>query len=274
MSKVTNDELKQIYLSLTDEQKHVLDEYVRRGMKTKWLNAWAKKFGNVLTEEELLCPEKAIESLEWILLDFEDNLIVDGTLRCECNRPLRYRYTIANKSTGEIFRLGAVHFEQHTGLSPDIISLIIKGQKEIDLEKDEILTKVKNGWKIPFLIPMGFNIPSDMEDQINVRLPLLERQEKRLLVLLNKYQEEIDKKMELERFKNIDLMSLISKLNNYRFTELDAKLLYDYLKNNHAEISIHGLDVNTIKQAVNKALGHTSDTRIRKWLVEIEYLNW
>ena len=274
MSKVTNDELKQIYLSLTDEQKHVLDEYVRRGMKTKWLNAWAKKFGNVLTEEDLLWPEKAIESLEWILLDFEDNLIVDGTLRCECNRPLRYRYTIANKSTGEIFRLGAVHFEQHTGLSPDIISLIIKGQKEIDLEKDEILTKVKNGWKIPFLIPMGFNIPSDMEDQINVRLPLLERQEKRLLVLLNKYQEEIDKKMELERFKNIDLMSLISKLNNYRFTELDAKLLYDYLKNNHAEISMHGLDVNTIKQAVNKALGHTSDTRIRKWLVEIEYLNW
>ena len=274
MSKVTNDELKQIYLSLTDEQKHVLDEHVRRGMKTRWLNAWAKKFGNVLTEEELLCPEKAIESLEWILLDFEDNLIVDGTLRCECNRPLRYRYTIANKSTGEIFRLGAVHFEQHTGLSPDIISLIIKGQKEIDLEKDEILAKVKNGWKIPFSIPIGFNIPSDIKDQINVSLPLLERQEKRLIALLNKYQEEIDKKMELERFKNIDLMSLISKLNNYRFTELDAKLLYDYLKNNHAEISMHGLDVNTIKQAVNKALGHTSDTRIRKWLVEIEYLNW
>lgn len=273
MSKVTNDELKQIYLSLKDEQKHVLDEHVRRGMKTRWLNAWAKKFGNVLTEEDLLCPEKAIESLEWILLDFEDNLIVDGTLRCECNRPLRYRYTIANKSTGEIFRLGAVHFEQHTGLSPDIISLIIKGQKEIDLEKDEILTKVKNGWKIPFSIPVGFNIPGDMEGQINVSLPLLGRQEKRLLALLNKYQEEIDKKMELDRFKNIDLKSLISKLNNYRFTELDAKLLYGYLKNNHAELSMHALDMNTIKQAVNKALGHTADTRIRKWLVEIEYLN-
>lgn len=273
MHKVSNDELKRIYLSLTDEQKHVLDEHVRRGMKTKWLNAWAKKFGNVLTEEDLLCPEKAIESLEWILLDFEDNLIVDGSLRCECNRPLRYRYTIANKSTGQIFKLGTVHFEQHTGLSPDIASLIITGQKEIDLEKDEILTKVKNGWKMPFLIPMDFNIPNDMEDQINVKLPLLERQEKRLQVLLNKYQEEIDKKMEFERFESFDLRSLINQLNNYKFTELDAKLLYDYLKNNPAEINMHGLDMNTIKQAVNKALGHTPDKRIRKWLVEIEYLN-
>jgi hypothetical protein len=140
---------------------------------------------------------------------------VDGTLRCECNRPLRYRYTIANKTTGEIFKLGSVHFEQHTGLSPDIISLIIKGQKEIDLEKDEILTKVKNGWKIPFLIPMGFSMPRDMENQINARLPLLERQEKRLQVLVNKYQEEIDKKMELERFRSVDLRSLINQLNNY-----------------------------------------------------------
>ncbi len=274
MPKVSNDELKQIYLALTDEQKHVLDEHVRRGMKTKWLNAWAKKFGNALTEDDLLCPEKAIESLEWILLDYEDSLVVDGSLRCECNRPLRYRYTIANKSTGEIFKLGTVHFEQHTGLSPDIISLIIKGQKEIDLEKDEILTKVKNGWKIPFLIPMGFILPSDMEDQINVRLPLLERQEKRLQGLLNKYQEELDKKMELERLKNVDLRFLINQLNTYRFTELDAKLLYDYLKNSPAEINMHGLDMKTIKQAVINALGHTPDKRRRKWLVEIEYLNW
>lgn len=35
MPKVFNDELKQIYLNLTEEQKHVLDEHVKEGHENK-----------------------------------------------------------------------------------------------------------------------------------------------------------------------------------------------------------------------------------------------
>jgi hypothetical protein len=80
-------ELNNVYMSLTEEQKTVLDEYVRRGKKTKWLNTWAKKKGQVLSEEELANPDLAMdELLEWVLVNYEDALAVDSNLLCECGR--------------------------------------------------------------------------------------------------------------------------------------------------------------------------------------------
>lgn len=36
--KYSDEELNRAYLSLTDEQKNVLDEHIKKGMKTKWFS--------------------------------------------------------------------------------------------------------------------------------------------------------------------------------------------------------------------------------------------
>jgi hypothetical protein len=58
----SEQELNQAYLSLSEEQRKVLDNYIKRGMKTQWLNLWAKKKGAVLDTKQLEDPERAMES--------------------------------------------------------------------------------------------------------------------------------------------------------------------------------------------------------------------
>jgi len=118
--------------------------------------------------------------LDWILIDYEDFLTVKSEIRCECGRPLRYRYTILHKPYGKKYTLGITHLEDHIKLSPEIVRLISSGLQKIDLERDEILTKIKDNWKLSFDIPIDFEIPKDMQDQLRVNLPLLDRQEERL----------------------------------------------------------------------------------------------
>ncbi|MDP4092548.1 MAG: hypothetical protein Q8920_04235 [Bacillota bacterium] len=267
------NDLKKTYLSLTEEQKKVLDGYIKRGLKTKWLNSWAEKLGSVLTEEELDNPDKTIESLlEWQLIEYEDNIIVDGNLKCECGRSLRRRYTILHKPTGKIYKLGVIHFEQHTDMSPEMVRLITKGLQKIDLEKEELLEKVKNKWRLPFSIPFDMPVPNDMADQLRVKLPLLNRQEKRLQVLLNEYKEEQEKELERKRIENINPIELIRKLQSNNLSDREAKDLYDYLRNKSSELKGFGISIGQIKQATTRALGHTRNTELRRWLVEIEYL--
>lgn len=76
-------------MSLSDDQKLVIDEHIKKGKKTKWLNIWASKIGSVLSEEDLSHPDKSMENLlEWILVEYEDFLTVNSEIRCECGHSL------------------------------------------------------------------------------------------------------------------------------------------------------------------------------------------
>lgn len=277
-------QLNGAYLELSSEQKNVLDEKIKRGMKTKWLNVWAKKKGEVLTEDQLENPEEAMDTLlEWILLDYEDHLTVKKDVRCECGRPLRHRYRVLHKETGQVYSLGRVHFEQHTGLSPELVREIMKGLKEIDLERDEILTKVIDNWILPFDIPRNVQIPRDMVEQLRVNIPLLDRQIARLRSLITK---SIKSKLKLTSNKksepkqlelnmshlNITPSVLYMKLLGRNITSAEAKALYKYVTEKPEELSKFNLSVQRIKKESSRALGNISEPSIRKWLVEIEYL--
>lgn len=276
----SEEQLNEAYLSLNDEQKQVLDEHIKLGMKTKWLNILAKNKGAVLTEEERENPEMAMEKLlDWILLDYEDSLTINPNTRCECGRALRYRYTVLHKSTGKVYKLGSVHFEHHTGFSPELVRLITKGIKEINLERDEILSKVIRRWAFPFNIPITMDIPRDMKDQLRVKLPLLDRQVTRLIDLINTYNSLTQtslkpNKVELSPIdlSYVDPIVLYNKLKSSNISAYEAKELFYFIKYRTDELSELGLDLDEIKKYSTKALGKIGNSSIRKWLVEIEYL--
>lgn len=287
----SEQELNEAYLSLTEEQRTVLDNYIKRGMKTQWLNMWAKKKGAVLGEKELEDPEKAMETLlDWILLDYEDSLTINPETRCECGRALRYRYTVLHKDTGKVYRLGRVHFEQHIGLEPETVRLIMKGIKEIDTERADILSKVILKWKLPFTIPLDLEVPRNMQEQLRVNLPLLDRQLVRLDMMIRKYysdkypNKQSSKKMQPAAHKTlapvkvenapdlsrVNIKSILDKLKSVQINGEEAKQLYYFMKERAEEFEINGIDIESIRTMATKALGKIGNTNIRKWLVEIE----
>ncbi|MHB1417990.1 MAG: hypothetical protein ACYCX4_00140 [Bacillota bacterium] len=296
LNQYSEEARNQAYLTLSEEQKKVLDKHIKRGRKTEWLNAWAKKKGNVLTEEELENPQESMERLlDWVLLDYEDALTVSSDLRCECGRPLRHRYTVLHQDTGKTYKLGIVHFEQHTGLSPEMVRLIIKGLKQIDLERVEILSKVIRKWQLPLIIPKDFKIPNDMVEQLRVKLPLLDRQIARLKKKLyetafqteqpKRYFEdksietkgyEIKTKADYQDSSNqkeaygVEPRLLYSKLKNYRINASEARALFLFIKYRSSEFNYYGIIKEDIKKDVLKALGNIRDRDIRHWLIEIE----
>jgi hypothetical protein len=286
-------ELNEAYLSLSEGQRRVLDNYVKRGIKTKWLNLWAKKKGAVLAEKELEDPESAMDSLlDWVLLDYEDSLTINPDTRCECGRALRYRYTILHKETGKIYKLGRVHFQEHTGLDPETVRLVMKGIKEIDTEREDILSKVISGWTLPFVIPLDLEVPKDMQEQLRVNLPLLDRQVYRLDILIRQHKQSsykgknssfrplpIAKKSYMTTetaaepdISNIDVKELLGKLRTFQINGGEAKQLYYFIKEKPDALISEGYKIEEVKTMATRALGKIGNTNIRKWLVEIEFI--
>lgn len=276
LGEYTQDELNRAYRSLSDEQRRILDLQIKRGRKTNWLNAWAEKKGIVLTDEQLESPDDTMNVLlDWVLLDYEERMTIDKNMRCECGRALKRRYTVWHKQTGKTYKLGEVHFAQHTGLDPEIVRLIRRGLAKIDLERDEILSKVIEGWKLKFSIPKTLKIPADILIQLNAGLPLLDRQIKKLLRMMIVEKNNILAPEEINRslcLSHDEFIVLMNKLKQKKINQSEARELYEFIKNNGMKIEEYGFDIQTIKRSAVKALGIIGDENIRKWLVEIEYL--
>ncbi|MGM0806839.1 MAG: hypothetical protein ACQET8_19000 [Bacillota bacterium] len=124
---------------------------------------------------------------EWILEDYIDNGFVNPETPCECGRPLRYQYIVKHKGTGTVRRFGITHFEEHTGIPPNLIKVIVNGFNFIDYELDELLYKIDTGWQLqnelPF-IPEDHPFPKDMQLHVDANVPLLNKQVKRVKTCL------------------------------------------------------------------------------------------
>lgn len=189
--------------TLTKDQRLYLIEKLKRGKRTVFSNELAKGKGTYLGSDQDL--EREIE--QWEFIDLLDGGEGNRPYRCECGMSLRYQYIVKNTRTGEIKKFGKNHFEFHTGIPAAIVKDIIKGFELIDYELDEILYKLENGWDrsiIKKIIDYKIEIPVEIYEQLQLRLPLLDKQMKRLSKLIREKEEELHKQeyqKELERLK-------------------------------------------------------------------------
>lgn len=222
---------KKAYNSLNEAQKYVLDNMIKEGYKTKWLHVFAIKKGFITkgTDVDEFTTEGL--SIEWDFVDYTDYFKINPSVRCSfCNHALRHAYKIKNLVTQEISILGIDHFQQFTGLSASDVKNIVKEFKRIDIEKKEILSKVieKRDIVAKEKLHKEFIIPIDMINQIEVNLPLLDRQIERLRrdykIFTNKYKSKIAHNKKISNYKNIE-----SKNNS----EVEKKFeIYHKAKNN------------------------------------------
>jgi hypothetical protein len=187
---------------------------LKRGKHTVFANELVKGKGRYSGSDQEL--ENEIQ--QWEFIDLMDGGEGNRPFRCECGMPLRYQYIVQNMETGEIRRFGKQHFEFHTGIPSTIVKDIIKGFEQLDYELDEILYKLDYGWDSSILTKMSnlkISIPLDIQEQLNLELPLLDKQLYRLQKLVREKEWELQQQ-ELKRIKKVHL-------ENVRTTKKAAK---------------------------------------------------
>ncbi|PEF36454.1 DUF3895 domain-containing protein [Bacillus wiedmannii] len=184
VSKIILDDITRsnIFDALTEKQKDFLQQHVKRGKKTVFANVMALEKGIVLPEH---ATDTEIQTIldEWVLIEYIDNGERNVDTPCECGRPLRYQYIVQHQTTKETRRFGITHFAEHTGLPAHIVKQIKDGFAAIDYERDELLVKLQNHWCLDDELshfPNGFILPTDLKQQLDAGIPLLDTQFKRL----------------------------------------------------------------------------------------------
>ena len=102
--------------------------------------------------------------------------LINDLIKCDCGQPLRFQYIIQNKKEGEVRKLGANCFEKYLSLPASVIKDVKSGMYDINLERDEILTKLHKNLFFPLSRYLHLHLPSDILEQNEIELPLLDSQ--------------------------------------------------------------------------------------------------
>lgn len=278
------------YESLTPEQQVFLDDYLKRGKKTKWLNILAQFKGVALTETSFEDESLLADALVWELIEVEDAGAVSKALRCECGKALRYRYTVRNKKTGVLYRLGHEHLQQYTSLDAQTVKAVIKGLKKIDLERDEILDKILDQWQMPFQLHPKLSIPEEVKQLLALDLPLLDRQLKYLknqnnafIKELSLHHKQLAKNLELEAaareeeaktaehqriraslppFERAVYETLCVRLSMGQLTLEEGKQLMNCVVYQQKEINEAGLSLSALTKRILDSMGRYGTQKI------------
>lgn len=190
---LTEDERDSILATLSEEQRDFIDRELKRRRRYRFMEELAKRKGSgisdLMTDAEI---EKLVE--DWTLLDMRDagsDWQKKQQLRCECGRVLRYQYVIRNNTTGEVFRLGAEHLEQHAKIDASTAKAISRGLELANLDTDERLFNVERGLKfegqIHEALPDGFKLTAVIAEVVAVGLPLIKREIDQVMSALEEY---------------------------------------------------------------------------------------
>jgi len=174
----------EILTQLSQEQRDFIDNHMRRGKRTQWLNTMAEIKGVSISPDdtfEEICKKVG----GWVLTSYEDRGTRD--MKCECGRSIRHVYYVTNMELQEDLILGSTCIQLYTKLDANTIALLKRGMERIDLERDEILRKIESGWRLPFHVPDNIEIPLDIQDHLVLNVPLLDRQVARLQMFINNY---------------------------------------------------------------------------------------
>lgn len=181
---LTREQREELWAGLTAEQQIVLSEYKREQMNSLFLT------------------KNYLKDSDWLFVAFHENpfyhkAVPEQTrLYCQCGRELKYQYVLASQTTGEMLKLGAVHFSQHIGIDPKIANQVAQGRHTIDRGLDKVLIQVVKGRSFPEKIFQRFSLlrqpdlPQNLLQRIQafrqVDLPLHPADHEQLLLAIQK----------------------------------------------------------------------------------------
>lgn len=178
MPPLSEQEVNQLYTLLSEIQIDFLDNYLKQSKKSKWLEKLAHKKGIVIGSD-MSMDEIWDKVNDWRLDEILDGGFGKRPYKCECGMPLRFCYVVHHAKDNKTYRLGETCLGNYTMLSPELIKDITHGFHTIDLERDDILKKYRDGWGLPDEYER-IDLPEQLLAQIDVGLPLSSAQIKRI----------------------------------------------------------------------------------------------
>ncbi|MBU8729735.1 hypothetical protein KM915_06660 [Cytobacillus oceanisediminis] len=285
-SILTKSEIDEAAELLTVEQRFFLENRLKIRKKSQWLQVLAKYKG-VDINENMTMEEIESKIDDWILIDFRDGGYKKLPYKCDCGQSLRYQYIIQNKQGGEIRKLGEGCFEKYISLPPSVIKDVKSGMYNIDLERDEILTKLKRKLFFPLDKYLHLELPSEIVEQHQVGLPLTDIQSNLVLRMHERYEEEKrlakvfnglngDQKHFVSKMRYKERRELLLLLEDGYMEELipDEELhLFDEDIQNHMKLKLPLIGkqqskVNKIKASLKRvALLQKLDEKQKEWVL-------
>ena len=218
MELLSKKHLEETMSALTEEQKDYLENRLKIRRKSEWLQILANYKGVDITND-MNVDEIEDKIDDWILIDCLDGGYKRRPYKCDCGQPLRFQYIIQNKKEGEVRKLGENCFEKYLSLPASVIKDVKSGMYNIDLERDEILTKLRQKVFFPLSNYLHLKIPPHIIEQYELGLPLLDRQ----IHLVEKINERYKEEKKLSRlFDRLDSKqkAYVSKMNQNERREL------------------------------------------------------
>ncbi|MDQ0112485.1 DUF3895 domain-containing protein [Paenibacillus harenae] len=198
--ELTIEQRDQIMAQLSEEQRHFIHHVLVRGRRTLFARQLARVKVQFIPEDAEFEEIQAFIE-EWDYQGFTDSGEVSPLTKCECGRSLRYQHKVLHVPTNTIRYFGIEHLQLHTGIDAKAVSAILKGFDVLDGEMNEVLGKYRDGWRIEHQVylpfPEGFLVPEDIQEHLQVKLPLLGRQ----LIRLRAKLRELEKQNRLERIE-------------------------------------------------------------------------
>lgn len=262
---------------LNSNQKKFLENNIKQLKCNLWVEELAKLKGIEFTGG--MDTEKLAKKIDdWILVDILDGGYMNRPYRCMCGKSLRRQYILKNKSRDITLKLGQECLKKYTKLDEEVIRDILSGFYKVNTELDDILCRYNEGLASDHIRYLEEPVlPVKYKVQIEMGLPLSERQESRTQKLIKEYNNAIKERRLLDELIKIEegLSAPQRKFINTSISKEDKHQLIIRLKNGdyiHKIEDIEGINASDIveqKIKLKLPLTHEEEKKIeiRKTLI-------
>jgi len=255
---------------LNPSQRNFLKNNIKQLKCNIWVEKLAKLKGIEFTDEvDIEILTKKID--DWILVDVLDGGYMNRPYRCICGKALRWQYILKNKSRDITLKLGQECLKKYTELDEVLIRDILGGFYKVNSELDDILHRYDQGLASDHIKYLKEpSLPGKYGEQIEIGLPLSQRQESRAQKIINEYNNSIEEKKLLDELTEIEdgLSEAQRKFLNTSVSKEDKHQLIIRLKNGdyiHKLEDLEGIRVSDIieqKIRLKLPLSHEEEKKI------------
>lgn len=199
--KLTADMRAQKLAALREDQRQFLNDYLRRGKRTAFDNFMQnEKVTAIRSADEIALTAEELVAADWTIIHFIDYGENNRSGKCACGRALRYEFTVEHTVTKKKIRYGKEHLSQFLNIEVRDVDALLGTVEQFDHELDELLAKFERedfGFELFEQLPNKEQVPASILRHIELEIPLLDYQRRKLTSLLHTQIEEKLKVLEI-----------------------------------------------------------------------------
>lgn len=209
---LSQEERNQLLALVTDQQRDFLMNHLKRGRETIFARfMMSEKVHAIIAADDIELKDNEQDVVDWKIINYVDHGFGNRDGKCACGRTLRYEFTVQHTKSKKTITYGKDHLAQFLNLNVSDIDSVMTNIRFIDYELDELLLKINSkdyGYEILQELEGKIEIPKDIQEHVDVKVPLMDSHIRRIERLIYEIEkEEANKRREeqvLERNKIIE----------------------------------------------------------------------